>query len=74
MTVKDILDSYKAGTNYVVNSMIVKSYDDYGCTYKWLCINNSKIAFRKQIFIATTGTETLEDRTVLVYVDIGEAR
>ena len=73
MTVKNVIDSYKADTNYVINSMILKSYDDYGCTYKWLCTNDTNIAFRREVFIATEGTGTLEDRTVLKYVDIDTA-
>ena len=73
MTVQDILDIYINEDNYIPNSLLNKSYDDYGCTYKWLC-KQDNTAFRREIFIATEGTGTLEDRTVITYIEIKEVK
>ena len=75
MTVQDVLDAYTGEANYIANSMIVKSFDDNGATYKWLCKNsNGAGAFRREIFIATSTTGTLEDRTVTTHVEISDPR
>ena len=74
MTVQDVLDIYEAEENYVVQSIINKSYEDLGCTYKWLCKNTGGGAFRREIFISTTGTGTLVERTVIEYTEISEAK
>jgi len=68
MTVSDMLDNLKEETQYVVNSMILKSYDDNGCTYKYLSEYKTDHAVRKEVFMATTGTGDLEGRTVTEWV------
>jgi len=73
MTVQDVLDLYIAEDNYVENSMINKSSNDEGCTYKWLFKNTSGSGFRREIFISieeAVSGETLEDRTVISYIEI----
>ena len=75
MTVQDVLDEIEAYDNYVTNSLINKSFDDRGCTYIWLAKNAQTSAFRQEMFIATSNSiSPLEDRTVITYVTIGEAR
>jgi len=74
MTVQEALDTFTCETNYVTNSIISKSYDDNGCTYKWLHKNKDSSAFRREVFIATTGTGAVLGRTVIEFVEIGEAR
>lgn len=75
MIVSDVLNGIKADTNYVINSLIVKSFNDDGCTFKWLTATTGNSAIRKEIFIATSNvTENLEDRTVITAVEIGEAQ
>lgn len=73
MTVQDVLDIYEAEDSYVSNSMVNKSYDDNGCTYKWLARAGSK-AFRREVFMCTTGTGTLTGRTAVEYIEIDEAK
>ena len=76
MTVQDILNLYMTDDNYIVNSMIVKSSNSIGCTYKWLysspCCNNTEIknAFRRELYIATEPGEILEERTVITSVEV----
>ena len=72
MIVSEILDTIKAGNDYVVNSLINKSFDDLGATYKWLERMREKAA-RREIFISTTGTGTLEGRTVIEFLELDEA-
>ena len=74
MTVQDVLDLYEAEENYIPHSMIIKSFDDVGCTYKLLIRNKGISAMRKEIFMATTTTGTLEERLVETYVEIGDAQ
>ena len=74
MTVQEVLNIYLAEDNYVDGSMINKSFDDEGCVYKWLSSNNANSAFRREIFIHTSTTGTLEDRIVINYIEIADAR
>lgn len=74
MTVQEVLDIYTADDLYVENSMVNKSYDDTGCVFVFLWHNRGNTAYRRELFIATTGTGDLEDRTATNYVEINEAR
>lgn len=69
MIVSDVLNFYKSETTYIPNSMIIKSFDDYGAIFKWLSQGNFSV-MRREVFIATSGLETLENRTVITYVEI----
>lgn len=74
MIVSDVLDIYKDEQNYVENSMIDVSYDDLGCVFKFLNIlPGNKFAIRREIFIATSTAGTLEDRTVITYIELDHA-
>lgn len=73
MTVQDVIDTYMAEANYVCGSMINKSYDDNGCAWKWLCHNESG-AFRREVFMCTSTTGTLEERTVTEHVEVNDAK
>ena len=73
MTIQDVLDLYEAEENYVGNSMINKSFDDNGATYKWLSLNDNG-AFRREVFMCTSTTGTLEERVVDKYVEINDAQ
>jgi len=74
MTVQEVLDLYMAEENYVDGSIINKSFDDEGCVYKWLSSNTAQTAFRREVFIHTSTTGTLENRTVINYVEIADAK
>jgi len=74
MTIKELLDEFREQDNYVENSMINKSFDDKGCTFKWLVKTNNK-GFRREIFISTSNiTDNLEDRTVSTYLEVTDPR
>lgn len=73
MTVQEVLDIFQSEDTYVGKSMVNKSYDDNGCTYKWLAKQGTK-AFRREVFICTTGTGELTGRTAVEYVEINEAK
>ena len=71
MNVQNILDTYTPEESYVINSMIIKSFDNLGCTYKWLCRSPNNTAFRREVFIATnTYEETIESRTVITSIEV----
>ena len=70
MIVQNILDIYKAEENYIINSMIVRSYDEIGCVFQWLSKNNNNLAAIRKVFIGTTGTEILEERNAIIYIEI----
>ena len=77
MIVKDKLDEIKAEEGYISGSLIVKSSDDNGVTYKWLCRynTNNNFAYRREIFINTTTTEeNIEDRTIGLSIEINPAK
>lgn len=74
MLVSDILTAVKARVGYVTNSLVVKSYDDLGCTYKWL-LRCGSFAKRHELFIATSTTEdAIETRTAIDSVDVEPAK
>ena len=70
MTVAELVASLETTDGYVTNSMLLKSFDDRGATYKYLFEYKTDLAIRKEIFIATTGTGDLDDRTVTKWVYI----
>ena len=72
MIVEELLNQIKNKENYIINSIILKSNDNYGCVYKWLEEYNG-YANRKEIFIQLDETQTnlqLEDKTVVGYIEI----
>lgn len=72
MIISELLDQIKNNPDYVINSLYLKSSDNYGCTYKWLT-NGSNLATRKQIFIATDIEESeleLVNKTVIKWVEV----
>jgi len=79
MLVSEILNGIKLEEGYVTNSLVLKSYDTLGGTYKYL-VKLSSIhelsAYRKEIFIAANGIEGdgFVDRTVITYIEVKEAR
>ena len=58
MTVSELLSNIKLQSNYISNSIYLKSYDNYGCVYKWL-IKSNDIAIRKEIFVEFYASEIL---------------
>ena len=73
MIVQDVLDLYMAEDNYVEHSMINKSFNDEGCVYKWIDKNTTGNGFRREVFISieeAVSGETLEDRTVISYIEV----
>ena len=70
MTVQDVLNTVKAGNNYVTNSLVIKSSDAGGVVYKYLETNDMSIGIRREIFIATEVGEVLEERVVITNLEI----
>ncbi len=76
MKVSDLLISIAENSDYVANSLLLKSSDNKGCSYKWL-IKAGDIAYRKQIFIALDPEESeleLLDKTVINYIEVSPAK
>jgi len=75
MIVQEVIDIFKAETNYVGKSMINKSFNDEGCTFKWLAKNGIS-ALRREVFISTVVDPEVDllNRTVIEYVEIGDAQ
>ena len=79
MLVSEILNGIKLEEGYVTNSLVLKSYDTLGGTYKYLVKLSSiheSSAYRKEVFIAANGTEgdSFVNRTVITYIEVKEAR
>ena len=75
MTIQDKIDAIEAGTDYVPNSLVVKSFDERGCTFKWLEKNIYDTADRKQNFIELNPDEkdkSLPLRTAVNEIMISE--
>lgn len=70
MLVSELVSSYKAESGYVTNSLIEKSHDDYGVTYKWLFKRDDTIAYRREMFIAAEGAGDPMDRTVIMNIEV----
>ncbi len=71
MIVSELLATITADANYVANSLVLKSFDDVGATYKWLFRNpTGTAAYRREIFIATSGASDLEARTVVDNIEV----
>jgi len=70
MIVQDVIDVYTAEGNYISNSMVKKSSDNLGCTFKWIC-RMGNTAFRREVFIATSTTEDdVTQRTVTEHIEV----
>jgi len=78
MIISELVTQIEARTDYVSASLINKGFDDTGTTYKWLerqtLPNGRQRAFRKEYFVSTSGTGSLESRTVLEYIEVVEAQ
>ena len=71
MLVSDVLTTLKSESTYVANSMVLKSADNLGCTYKCLGMVNVTYAKRREWFLATSTTEDdVTTRTVTSYVEV----
>jgi hypothetical protein len=71
MLVSDVLTTLKSDANYVANSMVLKSSDNLGCTYKYLGMVNATYAKRREWFISTSTTEDdVTTRTVIGSVEV----
>lgn len=77
-TVQDVIDGIEAGTDFVVNSLIIKSAGNNGCTIKWLEEYGS-LASRYEMYLGlvpVTGNEdgfTVRKRTVTIQKLLDEA-
>jgi hypothetical protein len=79
MLVSELLAAIKLETGYITNSLIEKSHDTHGGTYKYLVrfpAVNATHSYRKEIFIAAEGTENdnFGERTVIESVEVREAK
>lgn len=72
VTVQTKMDEIENGTNYVSNSLIIKSHDDRGMILKWLEQSNG-VAERKERFIELDEEESnmaLESRTAINDIEV----
>lgn len=72
MKVSELLNEIAQHSDYVVNSLHLKSSDNLGCTYKWL-VKGGNLATRKEIFIALNLEESaldLLDKMVIDYIEV----
>jgi len=82
MTVQDLLNLILARTTYITQSLILKSVDDYGVTYKWLegtisCEMCSGSSMRYEMFVATDYADKDKDiteRTTIVSTEVYPAK
>ena len=70
MTVAEYLEIVKSENTYVTNSLILKSIDASGVVYKLLQKMGLTIAIRKEIFIATEAGAILEERVIIMAIEI----
>lgn len=72
MTVLELVNTITQCSDYMPQSMLLKSSDDYACVYKYL-LKSGSIATRKEIFIALDESESaleLLDKTVIEYIEV----
>lgn len=72
MTINEFIEIIKTN-NYVDNSLILKSQDNYACVYKYLEKNRFGYAERKEIFIELNPEQNeleLLNKTVISYIEI----
>jgi len=82
MTVQDVLNIITARITYIPQSILLKSSDESGATYKWLegivawelCAGTS---LRCELFVATDYADKdkeVAERTVIVYTEVFPAK
>ena len=59
MIVQDLFNQIKSRKDYVINSLIVKSYDTNGIVVKFLVTSDGRVTERKEMFIAVRGDSTI---------------
>jgi hypothetical protein len=78
MIVSEFLSNLKSQNDYINNSLILKSSDNFGCTYKYLILSgDDAIAIRKEIFIELDETESelnLLEKTIVNYIEVNPAK
>lgn len=80
MTLNELLNDIKNQEFYILHSLVLKSFDDYGCIYKYLRKNRNILqANRVELFIALDITEIgsgldLLDRTVIMNIEVDPAK
>ena len=77
MTVNELLNSIKQEEKYINGSLLLKSYDDNGCVYKYLILSPGLFGKRKEIFIELKPEESeldLLNKTVVSYIEIYPAK
>lgn len=76
MKVSELLNNIGENSDYIFNSLYLKSSDIYGCTYKYL-VKTGSYASRKQIFIALNSEESeldLLEKTVVDSIEVYPAQ
>jgi len=76
MTIQEFITQIANDGDYVNHSLVLKSYDDYGCVYKWLQKCNN-LAIRKEIFIELDIEEVeleLLNKTVIASIEVNPAK
>lgn len=75
MIVQDIITAIKAETAFVTNSLIIKSVDSDGLTFKFLnkqTVDGVTTAVRREVFVATEASFLPDPlaRTVIEHIDV----
>jgi hypothetical protein len=75
MLISEALTQIQSETGYVQNSLIIKSSDAYGATYKWLFRYVPNLATRREVFFAavSVANDVVADRTIIDQVEVGPA-
>mgnify|MGYP001270224273 CR=1 FL=1 len=70
MLVSDVVTTIKASSGYIANSLILKSSNAEGCTYKYLQTVGT-VARRREWFISTsTSEDDVTVRTVIADIEV----
>ena len=71
MLVNELLKQLESEKDYVPNSLILTSADDSGCIYKWLSYNeDGQSAHRREMFVAADGKGGMDERNIIIYVEV----
>jgi hypothetical protein len=74
MIVSDVLTTVTSDAKYVAGSMILKSSNSTGCTYKYLWKFSDLTAVRREVFISTSTTEDdVSTRTATASIEVKPA-
>jgi len=77
MIISEFLNQIKNLSEYVNNSLYLKSSDNYGCVYKYLIKISDTAAIRVEVFVELDPQESelnLEDKTLINNIEVNPAK